>query len=184
MTTAPLRPRFQLALMTGLALVLAACGGKKQEVAIEAPPTSARPEAPATSTGGEQTPAVGSTTVPGSQEDLREKAGTDTVLFAYDSYELDAEARGVLARHAEWLRANPGVRVTLEGHCDERGTREYNLALGERRANSAKNFLAAQGIGVERLSTISYGKERPAVAGSDEGAFAQNRRAVTVVMGR
>lgn len=180
MTTTPLR----LTLLTSLVLSLAACSGQKQEVAIEAPPATARPEAPATTTIGEQIPAMGGMTVPGSQEDLREKAGTDTVLFAYDSYELDAEARGVLARHAEWLRANPGVRVTLEGHCDERGTREYNLALGDRRANSAKNFLAAQGIGVDRLSTISYGKERPAVAGSDEGAFAQNRRAVTVVMGR
>uniref|UniRef100_UPI003562570E OmpA family protein n=1 Tax=Sandarakinorhabdus sp. TaxID=1916663 RepID=UPI003562570E len=76
------------------------------------------------------------------------------------------------------------VRVTLEGHCDERGTREYNLALGDRRANSAKNFLASQGIDVARLATISYGKERPAVDGSDESAWAQNRRAVTMVMSR
>ena len=106
------------------------------------------------------------------------------MLFGYDSYELDGTARATLIRHAQWLRGNPGVRVTLEGHCDERGTREYNLALGDRRANSAKNFLASQGIDVARLATISYGKERPAVDGSDEAVWAQNRRAVTMVMSR
>ena len=106
------------------------------------------------------------------------------MLFAYDSYELDGEARATLLKHATWLRANPNVRVTLEGHCDERGTREYNLALGDRRANSAKNFLASQGIDVARLSTISYGKEKPAVDGADEAAYARNRRAVTMVMSR
>lgn len=175
----------RLALLAGLGVTLAACGAKK-EVALEAPPTTA---APVTSTtqpaqsGGETTPAVGSTIVRGSQDDLRAQAGSDTVLFGYDSYELDAEARGILARHAEWLRANPTVRITLEGHCDERGTREYNLALGDRRANSAKNFLAGQGIALTRISTISYGKERPAVDGNDEAAWAKNRRAVTMVMG-
>jgi peptidoglycan-associated lipoprotein len=171
--------------MATLALTLAACGAKKK-VELEAPPATARPEAtqPSIPIQGDIPPAVASSIVPGSQEDLRDKAGTDTVLFAYDSYELDPDARATLTRHAAWLRANPSVRVTLEGHCDERGTREYNLALGDRRANSAKNFLASQGIDVGRLSTISYGKEKPAVDGSDEAAWAQNRRAVTVVMSR
>ena len=82
----------------------------------------------------------------------------------------------------EWLARNPQVRVTIEGHTDERGTREYNLALGERRANAAKNFLGAQGVGADRLTIISYGKERPAVDGSNEEAWARNRRAVTVVV--
>ena len=112
--------------------------------------------------------------------DAERKAGKDTVLFAYDSYELDGDARAILARHAAWLKNN-NVRVTLEGHADERGTREYNLALGERRANSVKNFLANEGVDVARLATISYGKERPVVEGADEAAFAQNRRAVTTV---
>ncbi len=177
-------PKFTL--MAALALTLAACGGKKK-VELEAPPTAARPEtpvAPAEATGGATTPGVASSSIPGSQDDLRAQAGSDTVLFAYDSYELDGEARTTLLKHATWLRANPGVRVTLEGHCDERGTREYNLALGDRRANSAKNFLASQGIDVARLSTISYGKEKPAVDGADEAAYAQNRRAVTMVMSR
>jgi peptidoglycan-associated lipoprotein len=177
------RNSLRLGLLVSLGLVIAACAPTTTDVAVAPPPATARPETPATTAPTTPVADAESGAVPGSQEDLRQKAGSDTVLFAYDSYELDAEARGVLARHAEWLRANPSVRVTLEGHCDERGTREYNLALGERRANSAKNFLAAQGIAVDRLSTISYGKERPAVEGSDEGAFAQNRRAVTVVMG-
>jgi peptidoglycan-associated lipoprotein len=168
------------------ALALAACGPKKK-VELEAPPVTARPEAPAApaeSGGMDNAAPVTSNIMPGSQDDLRAKAGSDTVLFGYDSYELDDLARATLLKHADWLRGNPGVRVTLEGHCDERGTREYNLALGDRRANSAKNFLASQGIDVSRLTTISYGKEKPAVDGSDEAAHAQNRRAVTVVIGR
>ena len=97
---------------------------------------------------------------------------------------LDGEARATLARHAEWLKRNPGVRVTVEGHCDERGTREYNLALGDRRANAAKNFLASQGVAVSLMTIISYGKERQAVDGTGEAAWAQNRRAVTVIASR
>lgn len=176
----------KLTLMAALALSLAGCGGKKK-VELEAPPATARPEMAASSSipiAGDSTPAVASSIIPGSQDDLRAQAGSDTVLFGYDSYELDADARATLVRQAAWLKQNPGVRATLEGHCDERGTREYNLALGDRRANSAKNFLAGQGIDVARLSTVSYGKEKPAVDGSDEAALAQNRRAVTVVMSR
>ena len=172
-------------LVAALALTLAACGGKKP-VQLEKPPETARPETTPTSIpiAGDETPPVTNSNIPGSQDDLRAQAGSDTVLFGYDSYELDADARATLLRHAEWLRANPAVRVTLEGHCDERGTREYNLALGDRRANSAKNFLAGQGIDVARLATISSGKEKPAVEGSDEAALAQNLRAVTMVMSR
>ena len=93
------------------------------------------------------------------------------------------EARTTLGKQAEWLARYPNVRVTIEGHADERGTREYNLALGDRRATAAKNFLAAQGVDTSRMTTISYGKERPAVEGNDEAAWARNRRAVTVVAG-
>ena len=172
--------------LLALVLLAAACAPKKPPATMEAPPASARPETPAAAPMDR--PATvetgASSIVPGSQDDLRAQAGGDTVLFAYDSYELDGEARATLLKHAAWLSANPGVRVTLEGHCDERGTREYNLALGDRRANSAKNFLASQGIDVARLSTISYGKEKPAVDGADEAAYAQNRRAVTMVMSR
>jgi peptidoglycan-associated lipoprotein len=103
------------------------------------------------------------------------------VFFAFDRSDITPEAREILERQADWLRRYPNVTVTIEGHCDERGTREYNLALGERRAQAAKNVLVASGISASRISTISYGKERPAVVGSTEEAYAQNRRAVTVV---
>jgi peptidoglycan-associated lipoprotein len=96
-------------------------------------------------------------------------------------YDVDEEDQATLARQAAWLAKYPNVSVTIEGHCDERGTREYNLALGERRANAAKNFLVQAGVPASRLSVISYGKERPAATGSDEASWAQNRRAVTVV---
>ena len=123
---------------------------------------------------------VGSNAIPGSQQDLEASAG-DRVFFAFDRSDISPEARETLTRQADWLRRYPNVTVTIEGHCDERGTREYNLALGERRAQAAKNVLVALGIPASRISTISYGKERPAVAGSTEEAYAQNRRAVTTI---
>jgi len=118
--------------------------------------------------------------VPGSQQDLEASAG-DRVFFAFDRSDISPEARQILTRQADWLRRYPNVTVTIEGHCDERGTREYNLALGERRAQAVKNVLVASGISASRMSTISYGKERPAVVGSSDESYAQNRRAVTVV---
>ncbi len=111
----------------------------------------------------------------------RETMG-DTILFALDQSDVDAQARAILDSQSAWLARNPGVNVTIEGHCDERGTREYNLALGDRRANAAKNYLAARGVDPARISTISYGKERPVALGSDEESWARNRRAVTVTI--
>jgi peptidoglycan-associated lipoprotein len=103
------------------------------------------------------------------------------VHFAFDRADLDAQARGILERLAGCLRQANASSVTIEGHCDERGTREYNLALGERRANSVKNYLVALGVNANRVQTISYGKERPENPGHDEVAFSQNRRGVTVL---
>lgn len=117
---------------------------------------------------------------PGTQADLVANVG-DRVFFGYDRYDLSPEARSVLEAQAQWLAQYPTLSVTVEGHADERGTREYNLALGERRANSAKNYLVALGVDPSRITTISYGKERPAVPGSNEQAWAQNRRSVTKV---
>ncbi|CAO3374066.1 peptidoglycan-associated lipoprotein Pal [Azospirillum argentinense] len=117
---------------------------------------------------------------PGSQEDLVVNVG-DRVFFGLDRYDLAPEARATLDRQASWLKQYPNVTVTVEGHADERGTREYNLALGERRANSVKNYLVAGGINASRVKVISYGKEKPAVLGSNEASWAQNRRGVTVV---
>ena len=107
----------------------------------------------------------------------------DRVFFATDSSLLDGVAQDVLTRQAQWLNQNPNVSVTIEGHADERGTREYNLALGARRAQAARDFLAAQGVASSRMRTVSYGKERPVALGSDEASWAQNRRAVSVVAG-
>lgn len=117
---------------------------------------------------------------PGTQEDMVVNVG-DRVFYGFDKSDLSAEARATLDRQSAWLKKYPALSVTLEGHCDERGTREYNLALGERRAAAAKNYLVASGIAADRVKTVSYGKERPAVLGSNEAAWAQNRRAVTVV---
>jgi len=118
---------------------------------------------------------------PGTQEDMVVNVG-DRVFFNFDQSNLTQEARATLDRQASWLRKYPSVAVTIEGHCDERGTREYNLALGERRAMAVKNYLVATGVSEDRLTTVSYGKERPAVLGSNEAAWAQNRRSVTIVM--
>src|SRR5438874_4494882 len=117
---------------------------------------------------------------PGSQQDLASTAG-DRVFFAYDQADISSEGQQTLQRQAQWLRRYPNVSVTIEGHCDERGTREYNLALGERRAQAVKNVLVASGIPAARISTISYGKERPEIPHSDDQSYAQNRRGVTTV---
>ncbi len=105
----------------------------------------------------------------------------DRVHFDFDSYALNLLSKEVLRRQAAFLGRNPSVRITIEGHADERGTREYNLALGESRAAAARDFLVAQGVNPSRIKTISYGKERPAAIGSNENAWKQNRRAVSVI---
>jgi peptidoglycan-associated lipoprotein len=117
---------------------------------------------------------------PGSQQDLAAMAG-DRVFFDYDQVDIKPEGQQTLHKQSEWLRRYPNVSVTIEGHCDERGTREYNLALGERRAQAVKNVLVALGIPAGRIQTISYGKERPEIPHSDDSSYAQNRRGVTTV---
>jgi peptidoglycan-associated lipoprotein len=117
---------------------------------------------------------------PGSQEELQQQYG-DRVFFDFDKSDLTPNSRRTVEGWAAFLRQNPNVTLTIEGHCDERGTREYNLALGERRATAVKRFLADLGIDGRRVATISYGKERPAVVGSSESSYAQNRRGVALV---
>ena len=104
----------------------------------------------------------------------------DRVFFAYDSYSVTTRGLVTLQKQAKWMEANSSFTVIVQGHCDERGTREYNLALGERRANSAKDYVVGYGIDPSRISTISYGKERPVATASSESAWMKNRRAVTV----
>jgi len=132
--------------------------------------------------GAGETP-VAENTLASLQADLAASAGSDRVLFGYDSFTLTQEARQTLVRQAEWLRRHPDVAFSIEGHCDERGTRDYNLALGDRRARAAAALLAAEGISPMRIRTISYGKERPEALGSDETSYAANRRAVSIVIG-
>jgi peptidoglycan-associated lipoprotein len=117
---------------------------------------------------------------PGSQEQLQLEVG-DRVFFEYDKSVVAAAAEKTLKRQAAWMKQYPSVSITVEGHCDERGTREYNLALGERRATAVKNFLVALGVSSNRIATISYGKERPDALGHNKAAWAQNRRGVTTV---
>lgn len=118
--------------------------------------------------------------VPGSQADLEQAAG-HRVFFAYDQYTLTPQAQAVLAKQAAWLQEYPETRIKLAGNCDERGTREYNLALGARRAEAARAYLVSLGVDGNRIQTVSYGKERPIASGSNEAAWAQNRNATTTI---
>ena len=153
-------------------IALAACSKKPPAELPPAPGGTTAPTGPATPSGP----------VKGSQEDFIASVASDRIFFALDQFDVDAEDQATLQSQAAWLQQNPAVRVTIEGHADERGTRDYNIALGERRANAAKNYLASLGIDPGRITTVSYGKERPAALGSDEAAWAQNRRAVTVTI--
>lgn len=107
-----------------------------------------------------------------------------TVYFPFDSYSLTSETRNQLRNNLDWLKANPSVKIQIEGHCDEKGTVEYNMALGDRRANAVKGYMVKSGIAKDRIDTISYGKERPADPGHDESAWSKNRRAVFVILSR
>jgi len=172
-----MRSRLLLISATMVIVSVSGCARKKPAELPPPPPASVSP-AP-----GDAAPSntIGNAVIPGSRADFLQQVGTDTIHFDTDHSDVDGQAQAILAAQAKWLVTHPNVRITIEGHCDERGTREYNLALGDRRANAAKNFLAAQGVDTSRMSTISYGKERPVALGSDEAAWAQNRRAVTVV---
>jgi len=152
-----------IALIAGLAL--ASCAKK--------PPNSAGDLGLGTGAGGAATP--------GSAQDFTVNVG-DRIFFDTDSSSIRADASQTLDRQAQWLARYPNYQITVEGHADERGTREYNLALGERRANAARNFLVSLGVDASRLATVSYGKERPVALGSDEESWARNRRAVTVTI--
>ena len=160
--------------MVAASLGLSGCAKKPPK---DLPPA---PGGISTSTGNGA--AAGAPT-PGSQADfVAFTQGADTIYFDTDRYNVDSVDAAALQLQAQWLARWPAKRATLEGHCDERGTRDYNLALGERRANAAKNYLVGLGVDPARLVTVSYGKERPVALGSDEAAWSQNRRAVTVTI--
>ncbi|WP_019516697.1 peptidoglycan-associated lipoprotein Pal [Sphingomonas sp. Mn802worker] len=173
--------RLTTTILLATALVATAACSKKRPAVLPPAAGEAPPPAYQDPNGGLNGGGAGAAT-PGSAADFKRSVTSDTVLFALDMYDIDSEARAILDTQVQWLTRYPNVRVTIEGHADERGTREYNLALGDRRANAAKNYLAARGISPARISVISYGKERPVALGSDEASYARNRRAVTVVV--
>jgi len=171
-----LKPRFASVALIGLAVVLAiapGCSSRKKvssEAQIEPPPTESTPPAPPAE---EHAP-------PPPTEASGERFGLEDAFFDFDDFSLRQDAKTALETDGKYLEKNSGAKVVIEGHCDERGSVEYNLALGEKRARAAKDYLVSYGIPAARLTTISYGKERPFDTGHDEGAWAKNRRAHVV----
>ncbi|MGB1963100.1 MAG: peptidoglycan-associated lipoprotein Pal [Candidatus Puniceispirillales bacterium] len=168
----------RLSTLLAAIFLLAAC-----ETAPNATGDAAGTAASGSSTSGSSTASSGSDAASSTEMTINEELISigDRVLFDFDSYELTSSAKSVLNKQANFLSSNPSVRITIEGHCDERGTREYNLALGESRAAATRDYLVAQGVNPARIKIISYGKERPAVIGSNEDAWRFNRRAVSVI---
>lgn len=166
--------RLTITAISAASLALGACATKAPK---QLPPDPA----PAVSTASTQPAPSGPN--PGSQADfVAQMAGQETIYFDTDKFNIDGTDQAALQAQATWLQKYPGKRASIEGHADERGTREYNLALGERRANAAKNYLVTLGVDAARLTTVSYGKERPVALGSDEESWAKNRRAVTITI--
>lgn len=175
--TSPKSVLIKSAVLTISVLALAACGKKTPPELPPAPIVTA----PQTTTTAPTRP-LETGPVAGSQADFLATVSSDRVFFDTDRFNIDTEDQQTLQSQARWLSQYPTKRIIVEGHADERGTRDYNLALGERRANSAKNYLVALGIAPSRIQVVSFGKERPDALGSDPQAWAQNRRAVTVTM--
>lgn len=157
-------------------VLLTGCGHKKAEDTGQVNTSEGQNMTTAPTDGTGMTGGV----QPGTEQDLVTNIG-DRVFFGYDQYDLTPQARTTIENQSKWMKTYAAVNVMVEGHADERGTREYNLALGEKRAMAVRNYLIANGVESGRVQTISYGKERPAVLGSDETSWAQNRRGVLVV---
>ncbi len=168
--------KLALALTLTSVLALSAC---KKEAPEDLPPQPRDIVTPTPTPTATTPPGV----VPGTQAHfVQVMQGRDVIYFDTDMFNIDAEDQAALQQQANYMRQYPNVRATIEGHCDERGTRDYNIALGERRANAAKNYLVSLGIAANRLTTVSHGKERPVALGSNEAAWRQNRRAGTIVL--
>lgn len=164
--------RFSLVVLPLFAVLAFTGCSKDKEVAESAPPPATTPP-PETTTP--TPPPAEDTTAPPSESTVQDKL--KDIFYDYDSANLSAEAQSILDADGKVLMDNPSVNVSIEGHCDERGTVEYNLSLGDRRAQSARDYLVRYGVPTARLSTVSYGEERPFATGQDEESFAQNRRA-------
>lgn len=170
---------FRLFLVLALMFTATACSKNDAEGDLAVTDGSTMNAMDGSTIGGQG--GVDGSIVPGSQQDLAQNVG-DRVFFAYDSYDLSPEARATLDRQAQWLNQYGQLSITIEGHADERGTREYNLALAARRAEAVRTYLINRGIPAGRIDTISYGKERPIAEGSTEDAFARNRNAHTAIV--
>lgn len=172
------RTALRLALVATAAASLAACGSNPKPSYPTAPAPAAAPPAPAPAPA----PApVAQSPLPGSEQDFVINVG-DRIYFDFDSYEVRADATPILDAQAAWLKRFPAVAVRIEGNCDERGTREYNLALGARRANAVRDYLVAHGVPTSRISTISYGKEKPIDPGAGDEADQHNRNGHTAIV--
>jgi peptidoglycan-associated lipoprotein len=166
--------RIVLSIILASGLAISGCSKKAPKIL---PPDPGAAVSTETSPGAIQGPA------PGSQADfVQSLMGQDTILFDTDRYNIDSADQAALSAQAAWMQRYPAKQATIEGHADERGTREYNLALGERRANAAKNYLVSLGVNPARLATVSHGKERPIALGSNEDAWSKNRRSVTITI--
>jgi peptidoglycan-associated lipoprotein len=184
---------FLVAALAAVAVSAGACRHRRPVTTPEAAPPAPAAEAPAPSAPA---PAVEAPSAPAPAADplsgdlesvnayLRRQGLLGDAFFEYDQAQLSEDARAQLARNGQFLREHPQFRLTVEGHCDERGTAEYNLALGERRASVARDYMVSLGVGADRLHTVSYGKERPVCQDSDESCWSQNRRAHPLVTGR
>ncbi len=172
----------RLTLVATAALSVAACASKpKPAYPTTQPPVAQQPEAPRGPTAPPAAQPVTENALPGSERDFVINVG-DRVYFDFDNYSVRSDAAPLLDAQAAWLKRYPAVQVRIEGNCDERGTREYNLALGARRANAVREYLVAHGIPAGRISTVSYGKEKPVDAGSGDEADQHNRNAHTAII--
>ena len=172
-----------LALIAVAAVSLAGCASRpKPPVNTPQVSTPRAPDAPVVRPPPRPMAPVAQGPLPGSEQDFVVNVG-DRVYFDLDQYEVRADATPLLNAQANWLARYPSVQVRIEGNADERGTREYNLSLGSRRANSVRDYLVARGVSEARITTLSYGKERPIDGGTDEGAYQNNRNAHTVLSG-
>jgi len=176
------RSALRLALIATAALSMAACASKpKPTYPTTAAPTQAPPPPPDRGVTQQTTP-MSQGPAPGSERDFVVNVG-DRVYFDFDSYSIRSDAAPLLEAQTAWLKRYPSVQVRIEGNCDERGTREYNLALGARRANAVRDYLATHGVEASRITTVSYGKEKPIDAGSGDEADQHNRNGHTAIVG-
>jgi peptidoglycan-associated lipoprotein len=172
------RTALRLALIAAAAASMTACASRPKPAG---PAPTAAPPPPAAEQPAPGPGAVGESVVPGSERDFVINAG-DRVYFDFDRFDVRADAQPILDAQAAWLQRYPSVRVRIEGNCDERGTREYNLALGARRASAVRDYLVAHGVGSDRITTVSYGKEKPIDPGTGDEADAHNRNGHTAIV--